>query len=125
MGRLARRIRIDPLAARRHILETAVPDEKLTVHGLMYHWFTDEASRLAARTDWFLIAHGILLEAFLSAHRHSAAAVIVGCVGSLAAYLWLMVGWRQRWLLRHLGACMERDELVGQDASRLFARLFE
>jgi hypothetical protein len=106
-------------------MEILMPSEKLTVEGLMYDWFTDEASRLAQRTDWFLIAHGILLEAFFSGEKRPVAATIIGSVGSLAAWLWLMVGWRQRWLLRHLGDCMEREELVGKDASGLFRRLFE
>lgn len=102
-----------------------MPSEKLTVEGLMYDWFTDEASRLAQRTDWFLIAHAILLEAFFSVNNHHLSAIVVGCIGVLTAYLWLMVGYRQRWLLTYWGACMEREQLMGPDASGLFTRLFE
>jgi hypothetical protein len=106
--------------------------EKPTREGLIYDFFVDEASRLGQRTDWFLIFHAILLEAFLSATEKAGAptpdnhphVIVIGILGFLTAYLWFMSGFRQRWLLRHLGACMEHEPLMGLEVSRLFGTLF-
>jgi hypothetical protein len=83
-----------------------------------------EVARLGQRTDWFLIFHGILLEAFVAAPEYTAR-VIVGILGFLTSYLWFMTGYRQRWLSRHLGACMGNPRLMGLEFSGVFEHVFE
>ena len=106
--------------------------ETPTPQGLLYDFFVDEAARLGQRTDWFLIFHAILFEAFFSVPNASlqpAAAeisqMIVAVIGCLTSYLWFMTGFRQRWLSRHLGECMVQERLMGGDVARLFAAIFE
>ena len=84
----------------------------------------DEGARLHQRTDWFLIFHGILLEAFFAAPQ-GAARFIVGILGFLTSYLWFMTGYRHRWIHRHLGACMGNPKLVGPELSGVFERIFQ
>ncbi len=55
-------------------------EEKITPAKLIYDFFMDEGARLHQRTDWFLIFHGILLEAFFAAPQ-GAARFIVGILG--------------------------------------------
>jgi hypothetical protein len=100
-----------------------MPDE-ITPAKLIYDFYFDEAARLGQRTDWFLIFHGILLEAFFAAPA-GLPRIIVGVLGFLTAYLWFATGYRQRWLSRHLGACMGNANLMGNDCSRVFERIFE
>ena len=101
-----------------------MPGEKPTKEGLLYDFYFDETSRVGQRTDFFLIFHAILLEAFFGA-THEMPRADVGILRCLTAYLWFMTGYRQRWILRHLGECMGQEELVGPDVSRLFPRIFE
>jgi hypothetical protein len=98
--------------------------EEIKSAKLIYDFYFDEAARLGQRTDWFLIFHAILLEAFFAAPP-GIARVIVGTLGLLTSYLWLVTGYRARWLSRHLGACMENPKLMGQEFSRTFERIFE
>jgi hypothetical protein len=100
-----------------------MPDE-ITPAKLIYDFYFDEAARLGQRTDWFLIFHGILLEAFFAAPA-GVSRIIVGILGFLTAYLWFTTGYRQRWLSRHLGACMGNANLTGENCSRVFERIFE
>jgi hypothetical protein len=99
--------------------------EKPTTQGLLYDFFVDEASRLGQRTDWFLIFHAILLEAFVGTEKLSVARTLTALLGTVTAYLWFMSGCRQRWLLRHLGECMARDELMDREVSHVFRQIFE
>jgi hypothetical protein len=99
-----------------------MPGEKPTKEGLLYDFYFDETSRVGQRTDF--IFHAILLEAFFGA-AHETSRVVVGFLGCLTAYLWLMTGCRQRWNLRHLGECMARVQLMGPGVSRLFHGTFE
>ncbi len=99
-------------------------EDKLTPQRLIYDFYFDEAARLGQRTDWFLIFHAILLEAFFSAHD-CLPQVIVGVLGCLTSYLWFMTGYRQRWLSRHLGECMAHEGLTGREVSKLFEGIFQ
>jgi len=47
-----------------------------------------------ARTDWFLIAHAILLEAFFAPHGRFAR-IVVGLFSIIAAWAWMAVSLRQ------------------------------
>jgi hypothetical protein len=102
---------------------SAEKHEKPTSENLIYDFYFDEGARLGQRTDWFLIFHAILLEAFFAAHYRPPQAVI-GVLGCLTAYLWFMTGCRQRWLSRHLGACMGSEALMGKTVSHVFEEIF-
>jgi len=92
---------------------------------LIYDFYFDEASRLGQRTDWFLIFHAILLEAFFSVHEGAKVPqLIVGATGCLMSYLWFMTGCRQRWLSRHLGACLGKG-LAGEELGKLMEAVFD
>jgi hypothetical protein len=102
----------------------------ITPTKLIYDFFLDEAARLGNRTDWFLIFHAILLEAFFAAPGSTAPGdaaprMILGILGFLVSYLWFMTGCRQRWLSRHLGACMANPKLMGPQVSGVFEGIFE
>jgi hypothetical protein len=91
---------------------------------LIHEFYFDEAARVGQRTDWFLIFHGILLEAFFAAPDHMPK-VVVALLGLLTSYLWFMTGVRQRWLSRHLGACMGNRKLMGAKFGAAFELIFE
>src|SRR5688572_24362775 len=68
----------------------------------------DEA--IGLRTDWSLIFHAILIEAFLSAGSHSSNGSLlytspvlpIAAFGTGAAWLWFWTGMRQYWNLRSI-----------------------
>jgi hypothetical protein len=91
---------------------------------LIYDFFFHEAGRTHDRTDWFLIFHAILLEAFLTA-KDGVAPAIVGSVGIVTSYLWLLSGVRQRWLMMQLGKSMGDATLMGSDLSHAYNAIFE
>jgi hypothetical protein len=99
-------------------------EDEITPQRLIYDFATDEGARLGQRTDWFLIFHAILLEAFFTAHD-LLPQVIVCVLGCLTSYLWFMTGYRQRWLSRHLGECMAHQGLMGREVSKLFNGIFQ
>lgn len=89
----------------------------MTEHGLskaevLYDRYRLEVETISERTDWFLIFHAILLEAWFTSSPRS---LSVGTVGLLTSYLWLVVGVRQWWNVQHLGRCLERNSIIGQE----------
>jgi len=98
-------------------------EEKPTREKLLYDFYFDEAARLGQRTDWFLIFHAILLEAFF-ASQDFVPKLVIGPLGWLTSYLWFMTGYRQRWLSRHLGECMAHAGLMGPETAGLFNNIF-
>lgn len=102
-----------------------LPEDDLSARRVVYDFFMEEASRTHQRTDWFLIFHAILLEAFFAAKPLCLAASIVGLIGVLTAYLWLMTGVRQRWLMMQLGKCMANPALMGRGMSSVYSAVFE
>ena len=61
-----------------------------------------EGDDVSQRIDWGLIFHGILLEAFFATHKLWRAKVAIGSLGATTAWLWLFIGMRQTWQMRHL-----------------------
>jgi hypothetical protein len=97
--------------------------------GLIYDFFQEEGARLGQRTDWFLIFHAILLEAFFNVQDHDAnhswSQLVVGVLGFLVSYLWFVTGFRQRWISRHYAECMKHEGIMGPEVSRLLTNLFD
>ena len=91
----------------------AIGDSEPSGKRLIYDLYFEEGSRTHQRTDWFLIFHAILLEAFFSEKSRGWAQDVVGSIGLVTSYLWLMAGVRQRWLFMHLGKCMESGQIMG------------
>src|SRR5438128_6090271 len=86
---------------------------------LIYDFFMTEAQRIQERTDWFMIFHAILLEAFFS-HR----SVTVGLLGVGTAFLWFVVGVRQWLELRQLGQCMGSSALMNRSFAQTYLAIF-
>ena len=85
----------------------------------LYQINFEESARVYHRTDWFLVFHAIMFEAFFAAAPRGEdqtasafAQVVVAVVGLLAAFLWFVSGCRQRWILWHIGECMSDPELM-------------
>jgi hypothetical protein len=73
--------------------------EKKTKH--LVRCFLHEDTALGTRTDFFLIFHAILLEAYFSAgRRQDWNSLAISVLGFICAFLWLGVGFRQR--INHL-----------------------
>lgn len=91
---------------------------------MIFDLFLHEDDRISQRTDWFLISHAILFEAFISVsnERHRLA---LGLFGLTASWLWLMNGMRQQWLSKQLGDSLESSAIMGVEISREFKHLFE
>lgn len=105
--------------------EAIMPDGQVSHQTLIFDFFKEEADRLDKRTDWFLIFHAILFEAFFSARDRGFSYVAVGLFGLFTAFLWLAAGARQWWELRQLGACMEDEGLMGKPFAHVYRKIFE
>lgn len=99
--------------------------DDLSPRKMLLDFYIDEGVRLHQRTDWFLIFHAILLEAYLSEHSSGRIQMVVGCVGLVLSYLWLVTGIRHRWTFMHLGKCMTAKEIMGQGISSSLGKVFE
>jgi hypothetical protein len=78
-----------------------------------------EAEVISHRTDWFLIFHVILLEAFFACNEKiggGVALLIIGILGILTSYIWLMNGIRGWKTLAQFGSYMANDDLMGNIA---------
>jgi hypothetical protein len=85
-------------------------DEKITKERLLHDHYFHEADRMNQRTDWFLIFHAILMEAFFSIHRHETSSIIaVGSLGLVLSCLWMISGIRATRMAWQLGKLI-RDE---------------
>src|SRR4051794_12507044 len=92
-----------------------------TARSIVQDFLIHEAARSHERTDWYLIFHAILFEAFFAKDHPSA---VVGSVGFIASFLWVMTGFRQSWLMMHLGRCMASAAIMGPDVSWTFNQIF-
>lgn len=70
------------------------------------------------RTDWFLVAHTILLEAFVSAYEHPWAATIIVTFGVVSAWSWLTVSLRQH-------GNLEATKAAFREASPFYAKVHQ
>jgi hypothetical protein len=98
-------------------------------HGEFFDLFIHEAEVVNTRTDWFLVFHAILLEAFFSAEASRRVsdreARMVAVVGIATSFLWLMIGWRELWNVRHLARVVRRREVLGTESAQLLARFYQ
>jgi hypothetical protein len=85
-------------------------NEETLAERLFFH----EDDAFHVRTDWFLIGHGILLEALFSA-KGTAATCLVCLFGVSAAFVWLGVS------LRHIPA-LNKQKRDFQNASIIYKR---
>jgi hypothetical protein len=99
------------------------PADDLSPRRLVYDFFNHEASRTHDRTDWFLIFHAILLEAYFGS-KPPFSIPVVGSVGVIMAFLWLMTGIRQRWLMMQLGTILADGQVMGQRFSSTYEAIF-
>lgn len=86
-----------------------------------------EDNRLTARTDWFLICHAILFEAFLSdtARENQLMAAVVGLLGLYLAVMWLLVGIRAKWVADQLGALLGNEDISGKHLASTVNAIYE
>ena len=100
--------------------------DDLSPRKMLLDFYLDEGARLHQRTDWFLIFHAILLEAYLSEHSYRLGFKWLWAAwGSFVSYLWLVTGIRHRWTFMHLGKCMTAKEIMGQGISSSLGGVFE
>jgi hypothetical protein len=99
--------------------------DDLSARKLLFDFYLEEGSRLHQRTDWFLIFHAILLEAYFSDHLLARTQMVVGSLGFVISYLWLVTGIRHRWNFMHLGRCLTAEEIMGQSISSSLGGVFE
>jgi hypothetical protein len=96
---------------------------KITSEQLLEKHYFHEADRMNQRTDWFLIFHAILMEAFFSIKKSDPASIlVVGSVGLLLSCLWLLSGLRSARMAWHMGLLI-REEMNPQ-AAKMHAKLF-
>jgi hypothetical protein len=99
-------------------------NDDLSAKKVLFDCYLDEGARLHQRTDWFLIFHAILLEAYLSEHSKGAIQMVVGSIGIVVSYLWLTTGIRHRWTFMELGMRMTDEKAVGKDISSSLKQIF-
>ncbi|HEY3132510.1 MAG TPA: hypothetical protein VGL91_23870 [Acidobacteriota bacterium] len=80
-----------------------------------------EDDTFGQRTDWLLIFHAILLEAFFfSTPSFPTGAGAVSLFGLLTGYLWLVTGIRQWWGHKDTWRSLQDSEVVGEDLAIVF-----
>ncbi|OGQ51102.1 MAG: hypothetical protein A3J24_11510 [Deltaproteobacteria bacterium RIFCSPLOWO2_02_FULL_53_8] len=107
-----------------HTTEPKKDSDEPSKRRMIFDLFLHEDDRISQRTDWFLISHAILFEAFISVsnERHRLA---LGLFGLVVGWLWLMNGMRQQWSSKQLGDCVESPSVMGLEISHEFKHLFE
>ncbi len=108
-------------------------DEPLNAVHLLKEYFFLEAGRVDQRTDWFLIFHAILFEAFVaSPHAGASGGVLrdsipglpLGILGILSSYYWWVSGRRAAWLLHQLGGYLGNEQVAGKRFSTMWNLLY-
>jgi hypothetical protein len=77
--------------------------------------FRHEDNALGNRTDFFLIFHAILLEAYFSGDKPPWVAIAISLFGFTCAFLWLSIGFRQRVNHQFAIEVLKQDWLVSRD----------
>jgi hypothetical protein len=98
--------------------------DDLTPRKLIYDNYFFESERMSHRTDWFLIFHSILLEAFFSINKCDTSSILtVGSLGVLLSIVWLANGLRYHRVQWQLGRFMEDSKMgdIGEMHKRVFA----
>jgi hypothetical protein len=83
---------------------------------LLFERFKYEDEMLGRRTDWFLLFHAILLEAFFTSE-----ALAVSLFGFITAFVWLSSGVRQWWNHKHLQRVVENPKVMGEQFAAVFS----
>jgi hypothetical protein len=97
--------------------------DDLTGRKLVYDSYFHESDRISSRTDWFLIFHAILFEAFFSIHHSISQIVTVGLVGFLCSFVWWVNGLRAYRISWQLGKLMGDENVMG-DLAKMHNRIF-
>jgi len=100
---------------------------KAEIRKLVLDAYHREGDQISQRIDWSLIFHAILLEAFVAAHEDFYIQVTIGSLGFVVAFLWLVIGARQNWLMRHLIEALKQtaNQMMQStcfENSRIFAK---
>lgn len=107
-----------------HTTEAKKESDESSKRRMIFDLFLHEDDRISQRTDWFLISHAILFEAFISVSNERYR-LALGLFGLVVSWLWLMNGMRQQWSSKQLGDCVESPTLMGAEISHEFRHLFE
>jgi hypothetical protein len=103
----------------------ALPKDEFTSKKLVYEYYFHESERISTRTDWFLIFHAILLEAFFAIKDPDTGKVIVvGAVGILSAYIWWVNGLRAFRISWQLGNLLSNENIMGE-LSKMNEQIFK
>jgi hypothetical protein len=110
------------------------PTDSLSALDLLKTNFFLEAGRIDQRTDWFLIFHAILFEAFVASlrlsHRpgllyESIPGLPIGLLGVISSLYWFATGCRTFWLLRQLGGYLGDECVTGTRFSAVWQIVYE
>ncbi|MBI5562671.1 MAG: hypothetical protein HY894_07475 [Deltaproteobacteria bacterium] len=91
---------------------------------MIFDLFLHEDDRISQRTDWFLIFNAILFEAFHAVTRDSQQFAL-GLFGLIVSWVWLMNGIRQQWTSMQLGNRMGSKDVMGEEISKEYKKIFE
>ena len=107
---------------------TPIPGEVTGVK-YIYDSYFQESDNISHRTDWFLIFHAILFEAFFAAKEHCNMAsdgiflpfngveLIINVLGIVISFYWFMTGIRTWKILWKFGGYMRENKAVGDDVA--------
>lgn len=98
-------------------------DENVYDKSLIKHFFFTESDNISHRTDWFIIFHGVLFQAYISCTRFPIK-MVVGYIGALIGILWLMSGIRTYKLLWQAGNYMQDKQIAGSRMANTFRKIF-
>jgi len=94
----------------------------------LLRWFWHEGDNLNQRTDWFLIFHAILMEAYLAAggdHGLPSRGLEIGLLGLVTSALWLAIGVRNEWHIKYLIEGVKQPELISSEVAHVLRALLD
>ena len=105
--------------------ESNIPKEELSGGKYIYDSYFHESDRISSRTDWFLIFHAILFEAFIAITHNTARIIIIGTVGILSSLIWWVNGLRAYRISWQLGKLMADEKVTNGEISKMHNKIFE
>ena len=103
-------------------IDYEMSDDKISQEGLLKEHYFHEADRMNQRTDWFLIFHAILMEAFFSVDKNDKNSIIVvGSLGFLLSVLWMISGIRSNKMAWQLSQLIRDEE---GEAGKMHEKIF-
>lgn len=102
------------------VVSPSPPSMHSSIRKLAHDNCLHEIEALGHRADLFLIGQAILLEAYFSADKVKAEALVIGLLGVFIAVAWLLIGLRQNLRINYLSNAVVRGEGDNKNGDEIY-----